>query len=409
MAHIRSSFFEGHFTFWKIRIPKRLLIPFLAVLVAKIAGAAIVYSLLDVQASGTLWFDVNRVFNWEQNAVFLQNANTAPRWSYTFVGWDSAWYLSIMTRGYQFSSQSYAFSPGLPFLGIVFNLFFQNPIVSMAVCALVFGILWVPFYQLVAERYLSKQAAFASTMLFALSPYTFLFTTVVYAEGLFLCLTLSAWYFFKRGRRLFPSGIAAASTLSRITGGVLILPLLWDSLREKTKRKFYSVLLSLVPLFTFLSWLVYFKLATNDFLPFLHVTEWSTLYTVPTLLFVGLPKEGFNIFQTVFQNYAAPLHWLTPFAVVVALFVPPFLIYRLARIEKSLAVYSIAYYAGVLVGGALASTPRYLSVLFPLWIPLIAKLPLNRKTVILMATLSVICFLVSLSMWIDFLNGGFVA
>lgn len=409
MAHITDGFFEGQFTFWRIKIPKRLLLPFLIILFAKIAGAIIVYNFLDIQASGTFWFDANRVFNWSQNTVFLENAGRAAKWSYTFVGWDSAWYLSIMTRGYMFSPQSYVFSPGLPFFGIVFNLLLRNPIVSMAVCAMVFGVLWIPFYQLVAERYLGRQAALASTMLFALSPYTFLFTTVVYAEGLFLFFTLSAWYFFKKGGKGLSSGLASVSVLSRITGGVLILPMLLESLRQKTKRRVVSVILSLSPVFAFSAWLVYFKLTTNDFLPFLHVNEWGTLYTVPTLLFVGLPKEGINIFQTAFQNYSAPLHWLTPYAALLALIVSPFLIYKLTEMDRSLAFYSVAYYAGVLAGGALASTPRYLSVLFPLWIPLAAKLSLNRKTVILMAALYVICFLISLSMWVDFLTGNFIA
>ena len=409
VAHIRNSFFEGNSTFWKISIPNRLLLTILIMLAAKLVGAAVVYGLLDIQTSATLWFDINRVFKWDQNTVFLQNASTAARWSYTFVGWDSAWYLSIMTRGYGFSPDSYAFPPGLPLSGLLFDLFFKNPVVSGAVCSLVFGVLWLPCFQLVAERYMSKQAAFGSTLLFAFSPYVFLFTTLVYAEGLFLFFTLSAWYLFKTGKRLSTFWLAAASALSRVTGFVLILPMLLESLKEKTKRKVYSVILSLGPLFAFSFWMVYLKLTTNDFLPFLHVTEWSSIYTIPTLLLMGLPKEGFNIFQTVFQNYAAPLNWLTPYALVFALIVPPFLIYLLARIEKSLAAYALVYYLGVIASGGLASIPRYLSVLFPLWMPLAARLSMGKKSIVFLGVALAVSFMISLSMWVDFLNGVFVA
>ena len=122
-----------------------------------------------------------------------------------------------------------------------------------------------------------------------------------------------------------------------------------------------------------------------------------------------MPQKGFNVFQASFQNYSAPLHWLTPFGVVVALAVPPFLIYKLAKTEKSLAVYSLAYYLGVLMFGGLASTPRYISALFPLWIPLTAKLSLSRKSKILAAVFAAASFIISLSLWVDFLNGNFVA
>jgi hypothetical protein len=409
VERISGGFFEEQFTFWRFRISKRLLVPFLIILAAKIAGAFIVYFLVDVQASGTFWTDPNRVFNWDQNAVFLENANRAARWSYTFVGWDSAWYLSIMTRGYGFSPNSYVFSPGLPFFSMVLNLFFKNPVVSTALCALVFGVLWVPFYQLVAEKYISKQAALGSAFLFAFSPYVFLFTTVAYSEGLFLFFTLSAWYLFKKGKMAFASGLAAISALARIAGVVLVLPMLVVSLREKGARRIRWVAFSLSPLLALLSWLVYCQITANDFLAFMHATEWSGLYTFRTLLFEGLPQHGFNIFQVAFQNYATPPHWLTPFAVVAALAVPPFLIYKTIKTEKPLAFYALLCYVWVLLFGALVSMPRYVSVLFPLWIPLTAKLSMNKRSAVLLGVTSAISFVVSLSLWVDFLNGRFVA
>ena len=177
----------------------------------------------------------------------------------------------------------------------------------------------------------------------------FLFTTLVYSEGLFLFFTLSAWHFFKNGKITSATGLAAISALTRIVGVVLILPLLIVSLLKKGAQKIYWVAFSLLPIVALLSWLVYCQLTANDFLAFMHATEWSSLYTLRTLIFEGLPQKGFSVFQEAFQNTSAPLVWFTPYAAVAALVVPPFLIYKTAKTEKPLAIYSLVCYVWLLM------------------------------------------------------------
>jgi hypothetical protein len=133
------------------------------------------------------------------------------------------------------------------------------------------------------------------------------------------------------------------------------------------------------------------------------------LYTFRTLLFEGLLQHGFNVFQMAFQNIAAPPNWLAPFAVVAALTVPPFLIYKTINTSKPLSFYSLLCHVWILLFGALVSMPRYVSVLFPLWIPLTAKLSMNKRSAVLLGVASAISFVVSLSLWVDFLSGRFVA
>jgi hypothetical protein len=50
-----------------------------------------------------------------------------------------------------------------------------------------------------------------------------------------------------------------------------------------------------------------------------------------------------------------------------------------------------------------------MSVIFPLWIPLFAKISLTKKQTLLVAALSIGFFLVALDMWQSFLGGKFVA
>jgi hypothetical protein len=364
---------------------------------------------MNVQSLGTFWSDPSRVFSWEQNKVFLTNVTSAGKWPYLFVGWDSAWYLSIMTRGYAFSGDSYTFSPGLPFFGNLFNLALGNPLVSITVCALVFGVLWIPLYQLLAEKYMSKQAALASTLLFAFSPYLFLFTTVAYSESAFLFFTLGAWYLFNKGKVAYASAFGIVAILTRTFGILIVLPMLFGSLKQKGLHRLRNVILSLLPAVALAIWFIYISFIANNFLAPVRTTEWSGLYSFRTLL-MDLPHRGIDaILMAPYQHWPTPPHWLLPSAIILALAIPPLLIYKVAKMDKSLAIYSLAGYIGILVFAALVSTPRFISVLFPLWIPLTAKLSGSRKSMVLVAVVAAVFYVVAVSLWMDFLNGQFIA
>ena len=124
-----------------------------------------------------------------------------------------------------------------------------------------------------------------------------------------------------------------------------------------------------------------------------------------------LPQMGLKAFSQIpLQNCPAVLFWLSPAAIFLALAIPPFLIYKLFKIDTALALYSLGGYIGFVIFGAIVSSPRFVSVLFPLWFPLTAKLTLTtKKQAALVATLLGASFVISLDMWMSFLNGQFVA
>ena len=387
-----------------------MLIPFLIALAAKIAGAFFVYSSMNIGVSGTFWSDPQKVYSWEQNAVFLQGTGNTGKWPLTFLGWDSAWYLNILSRGYAFSPQTYAFSPGVPFFGAAFNTILQNPMVSLVVTTLIFGVLWIPLYQLFAEFYMGKRAALASALLLAFSPYLFVFTTVAYSEGVFLFFTLSTWYLFKKGKVAYSSVLAAVTALTRIVGVLVILPMLFGSLKQKSVHRLRNVILSLLPIAALVLWFMYCGFTANDLLAPVHTTEWTGLYSLRTLLLEGIPQKGIQaILAAPYQYYPIPTHWHLPAGVVCALVIPLFLFRKAWKMDKSLAIYSLASYFGILLFGALVSTPRFISVLFPLWIPLTAGLSLNKKSLVFVTVVAGVFYVVALSLWISFLNGQFIA
>jgi hypothetical protein len=404
-----SGFFEEYITFWKIRLPKRLIVPLIIILLAKVAGGVFIANSLNIQSLGTFWSDPNRVYTWSQDKVFLANPGATGNWPLTFLGWDSAWYLSIMTKGYSISSQSYSFSPAFPFFSEMTNFVLQSPMVSIVLTGLVFGVLWIPLYQSFAEEYMSKKAALLSALLLAFSPYLFVFTTVAYSEGLLLFFTLGAWLLFKKNKPISASVLACIAPLTRTMGVLVVLPMLYGSLKKKT-HKGRHILLSLLPIASLTVWFAGIGFFAGDFFAPIHTSEWSQLYTFRSLLTEGIPRYGVRaLMEAPYQPSPIPTHWLLPLSIVSALIFPLLMFWGTWKKDKALWIYAIAGYGGILYFGALVSTPRFISVLFPLWIPLTASFSGNKKSVAIAAIITVSFYIIALDLWTSFLKGQFVA
>lgn len=397
------GFFEKQFTVWKLKLPFRLLGSVLLILCAKLLASLIVYYVLDVSSFGTFWVGTNTLPE-IQNQIFQTSTLANCSWRSVFLGWDSAWYLSILNSGYNFSTQSYSFFPGLPLFSSIFNSFIQNSAVSIITCSLFFGILWVPIYQLVAELYLNKKAAFLSTLLFALSPYVLLFTTVAYSEGLLLFWVLSAWLLFKKDKVALASASAAVAVLSRAVGIIIIIPMILETIKTKKPHKIRNIVLCCLPVLAFLAWLSYGQVTANDWLALVHTTEWKDMYSFQELMLRILPQNGIQSFLDIPAQ-----SWLSTLSIWGSIIIPPFLIFEMAKNTKSMAAYSSAYFIGTLVFGAMLSLPRFISILFPLWFTLMARFTVNRKSTAMVAAVLVVFFISGLYLWINFLNGVFVA
>jgi hypothetical protein len=393
------NFFEKKYHFWMLNVPLRLVASAALLLVAKLVGSLLVYQILNVPSTGTFWVG-HLAVDGIQNRV-LQQVDSP--WVSLFLGWDSSWYLSILTYGYNFSAQSYAFFPGFPMISGFFNLAIQNGAFALSVSSLLFGVLCVPVYQLVAELYLNRQVAFLSTLLFMFSPYVFLFTTVAYSESIMLFFVLLAWLLFKKGKTGFASLSAAGAVISRTVGILIIIPMAIETLLGKGLHKKRDLIFCLLPTIALLAWLGYGKISANDWLSFIHTSEWSTMYSFRELVFYVLPQTGL-------QGYMEPgsPHLFVPLTAWACVVVPPFLIAELSKTSKSLTVYASIYFLGVLTFGAMLSLPRFMSILFPLWIALMSKFVVNKMSVILLCGVFAVFYVYGLFLWIYFLSGVFV-
>ncbi len=388
-----------------VKIPKRYLVSIAAVLAVKALMAFFVYSWLNLGVVDDFWMNQSRVFSWRQNDILWQNPYHASSWEYLFLGWDSAWYLSIIAKGYSFSPQSFAFFPGLSVISSSLNLVLVNPVSSLLVITLLSGIAWVPLFQAISEHYMGKDLAFASTLIFALSPFTLLFSTVAYAEGLFLLLSLGSWWLCLNSRFWAATIVATLSAATRPVGLLLALPIFLKALKTQRVKHFSEKLVILVaPGLGYLSAWVNGWLFTGNFYAIVMVNEWETMYSFLTFVTRILPNYLLDSFSMIIQYIT--IHPLLPYFILLFLILVPIMGSRLVRIDRELAIYSLAYYGGILIFGAILSIPRYFSFLFPLWLnPNISRVITGKRLLIPYLTLSVA---ITIMLWLSFLNGIFV-
>jgi hypothetical protein len=252
---------------------------------------------------------------------------------------------------------------------------------------------------------MEKRLALVSTLIFALSPFTLLFSTVAYAEGVFLLLSLGSWWLCLNDRFGSATIVAAFSAATRPVGLLLALPICLKALKTKRiKHISEKLFIFIAPSFGYLSAWVNGWLITGNLYAIIMVNEWGTMYSFFTFLTRLLPVYLLGSFSIITQYLT--VNPLLPYFIILFLILTPIISICLTRIDKELAIYSLTYYAGILVFGAILSTPRYFSFLFPLWLnPSISRAFLGKRVIIPYLTLSVV---ITIVLWLSFLNGVFV-
>jgi Mannosyltransferase (PIG-V) len=201
--------------------------------------------------------------------------------------WDSVWYLRIAGSGYGDSEVRAAFFPLYPLLarglselggGSDGALLIAAYLVSLAA----FLAALVVLHRLVALE-LGRELAPSTLLLLAVFPGS-LFFGAPYSESLFLLASAGAFYAARTGHWAAAGACAAAASATRSAGLVLLLPLalFWWSSRPRRARD--AAWLALAPLGV-AGYALFLGLSEGDALRFLEVQDaWSREFAGP---FVG--------------------------------------------------------------------------------------------------------------------------
>lgn len=279
------------------------------------------------------------------------------------ANWDGRHFLEIAQRGYTDKIQ-YAFFPLFPFLvNLISRVLNVDYIISGILINFLssFGIIYT-FLRLLKE-YREKHVLIAMVY-FLIFPTSFYLITI-YSESLFLFCALSAFLFAKKKKYFWAGIFVSLAAATRITGIAVILGLLADVFLSKTKTRDKIAVILLAPLGLIL-YCVFLYLQTGN--PFYFLTSeinWGRTLTLP----------GTNIWETLrYISYFGlkPESYTILSDLLFAIFGIGMGIRALRFLKAPLKVYTICALILPLATGLLLSIPRFLVVLFPMFI-LIAK------------------------------------
>ncbi|HEY2124982.1 MAG TPA: mannosyltransferase family protein [Chthoniobacterales bacterium] len=277
--------------------------------------------------------------------------------------WDSIWLLELAKHGYHWEGgtrlTNLNFPPLYPFLMRIVapltagNYILAGWIVSVLCLA---GALAV-FYRLVQEFHpeIDPQQPIFYLLIF---PASFALNAV-YAESLFLLLSLLTIYFALKGRFVVSGIFGGLAALTRINGILLFVPAAWEYFRRHgraglTRRSVAG--LFLIPLGTFLFFLHHYFFSGNFFLYMKIQSRFGRQ------LFRITP-EHFVVF-----SHPAVANLLTDVTVLVFLVGVTWLIFK--RGWTSYGLYLVASLFLIVATGTLVGIARYSLVLFPIFIAL---------------------------------------
>jgi hypothetical protein len=202
--------------------------------------------------------------------------------------WDAVWYLRIASGGYEESEVRAAFFPLYPLLARGLSELAGGSagallLAGYAVALAAFLAALVLLHRLV-ELELGRPLAEPALLLLAVFPGA-LFFGAPYAESLFLLASVGACYAARTGRWAWAGVAAAGASATRSAGLVLLLPLCLFWWTASPRRPRDAAWLALAPLGT-AAYAAFLGLVEGDALRFLHVQDaWSRHFAGP---FVGV-------------------------------------------------------------------------------------------------------------------------
>ena len=331
-----------------------------------------------------------------------------------WVAWDGLWYTSIAKLGYQ-SPQSPAFFPAYPYVIRGVALVTRSTLVAGVLVSLVCsGLAMVLLYRMVAARYDARTAAWTVAFL-SLCP-TSLFFGVVYGESLFLLLVLGSLALAERGMWVAACAVGALAALTRNTGVLVCLPLLflyaerrhwtWRQVRPEWPSDVRLAWLALVPT-GLLLYMAFLWSRFGDALAFVAVQRaWARSFALPPVTLWHATEQAGHALRMTATHWPLTWSWvgpggdgqwmyamvLLPFVALVAAVIVLVLAWR--RVPAAYNAWTLAVIALPLMspmrGIALFSFPRFLLMAFPLFLGaalLTAHRPVVRWTLIVVSVL----------------------
>lgn len=304
--------------------------------------------------------EADTAYSWINPEEFSQHKQWNPISIHS--RWDSEWYLDIAQNGYSFKGaeklSNIVFFPLYPLLTYIAAFFVGGSFILAGWMLSSLFLLLALFYLYRLTKEFHPRIDPYAPLLFLLIFPTAFFLNMAYTESLFLFLSVAAFYYGMKGNFLGAGIFGLLASVTRITGVLLFIPLLWEYARENDFKIRRMMSVKILPLFLVpagtISFFLYHFIAFGDPLLFFKVEAWW--------------GRAFNINKDhflLFSNSAIANLLIDTLFIIFAL-VGSYFIFK--RLRTSYVLYVLPTVLIALSTGTFMSIGRYLLVFFPLYI-----------------------------------------
>ena len=280
-----------------------------------------------------------------------------------FSNWDGTNYLFLAEHGYVGNGdgvQYIVFFPFYPIMVKLFQLLIRNYFWAAILVSNLSLVLSAVYLYKLARMDLDRQGSLFAVLLLVCSPFSF-FLSGVYTESLFLLLTLLCFYTLRKKKWLFCGIFGMFAAFTRIQGFLLLIPALYECLRDRQERKYWFYCL-LIPL-GLLAYLGINQYIFGDFFAFTQYQKdiWHqqpAWFGKNLASYAGYIREGSDLSLQIMLPQ------------LLLFFGGVLLLWRGLKKELhiSYALYAAPYILVVYSASWLLSGGRYMMTLFPLYL-----------------------------------------
>ncbi len=339
---------------------------------------------------------------------FLQKGNVLSNFLlYPFGNFDGAYYLLIAANGYTVNAGFFPLFPlsihiaSLPFSNLSFLL--TQYILAIFLVSVFFITALIIFYKLIKLDY-KENIAIWSIIFLLIFPTSFFYASI-YSEGLFLLLSLSAFY-LTRKKRWFLTGIMGALLSATRPVGIVIFPAL---LYEYFKSEKNKSLIKLIPIFiTPIGLIAYafynFQKWGNPFYFIQAQGNFANNRTVDSIIL--FPQTVFRYLKILVSVNPNIYEWWVAFF-ELSFFLFALILFYIAwkkKIRISYLIFGVLCFLIPASSGTFSGIPRYILTIFPIFIAL--ALTKNKMFKLIYSIISVILLFIFFML---FSKGYFIA
>jgi len=185
--------------------------------------------------------------------------------------YDAGIFIGIAENGYT-TTPYFAMFPLFPFTIRLLSFLTGNFNLSAVILSPLFSALSTVIFYRIAQLKSNHPFSVAFFFIFALYPW-FTVSSLAYSEPLYMFLLLSCFYLYLKNNMAVSSILAGFAALTRLTGVLLFIPLLYKSFKEKD---YHAAPLAFLPLlFVGGLFLYFYHLTGNLFITFEAEREWA--------------------------------------------------------------------------------------------------------------------------------------